>query len=84
MPDILAYSEREEGRREFAGWKERREAEKKNRIRTKGADALWKRLFPPLLHLWDQFLRARPSQFGGRIPLQSITGVSILRSFKKQ
>lgn len=28
MPDILAFYESEEGRREFAKWKERREAEK--------------------------------------------------------
>ena len=28
MPDILAFYESEEGQREFAEWKERREAEK--------------------------------------------------------
>lgn len=29
MPDILAFYESEEGQREFAEWKERREAEKR-------------------------------------------------------
>lgn len=29
MPDILAFYESEEGQREFAKWKERREAEKR-------------------------------------------------------
>lgn len=29
MPDILAFYESEEGQREFAAWKERREVEKR-------------------------------------------------------
>ena len=33
MPDILAFYESEEGQREFAEWKERREAEKQEDTR---------------------------------------------------
>ena len=40
MPDILAFYESEEGQREFAEWKERREGSKRE-AKMKRADARW-------------------------------------------